>query len=177
MTLEDVSKRAADLFAEELHKYWSEDETPAMPPPLIVVMYFEDTGKIEQFPVPGQMGFLMESPRGKNIIFEAMRRMRAEMKPAIMAMAYDSYVSTQTDVGEKLGYEKFRDLANEHGVDWMFRNGYSTKREAVMATAQTADDVVVLVRPYAHSGSRWTWFGEQISRLKQHEHDGRTKIW
>ena len=179
MTAETLSKIAADLFGEFSTNIGIDTSAPgALPPAPAMAMYFGVSGTVETSHVPAEFSSLFDSVRGKNLMFDMLRALRETARPDIMAVASDSYAATSTDAGQELGTEKFCELSNEHGIEWMFRQGYAAKREAITSTAQTAEEVVMLVRPYAHKNGRyWSWFPDEIRRLSQADLTGRMKLW
>lgn len=181
MTPEELSKTVADEFAAALHAYWKRDTTDEdMPPAPTIALYFGDMNRLAIMDIPGEMGALMDSATGKEIVFRTMRELRKETEPDIIALAYDAHVATETEAGRALGHDEFIRLARKHGIAWMFEQGYSTKRECVMATAQTADEIVLLIRPYAHKGGEyWTWFPDDVQQVPSSGDGfvGQARLW
>jgi hypothetical protein len=185
MTLDELGLSVLNSYCGVLVDYWKDprsvdywkDPRSSLPPlsPTIATM---DGDQLEMIQLPLAMCELLDTPSGKGVVFEALRRMRRDLKPEAIAFAHDAWAGVSTDAGAALGGEFLR-LANLHGSEWMFKRGYMSRREVAVVHAQDGARVIIRSRPYAHKGGEhWTWYPDEIREFRQADVEKqRLNLW
>lgn len=146
-----------------------------------VAPYFQahfQEGPPKQFPMPPGTEDLMNNGRAKEILFDLFRDVTPRAKVTAWVFGTDMWCGKETEEGMKHRHEI--DANTDAGFKKLEDLGWMKVYEAVMVTAQTETDVLMLRQYYVRHQEqrRVDWVGppEEIL-IKQEAFRGRQKMW
>jgi hypothetical protein len=146
--------------------------------PLFLARYPD--GSIQKATLPGNMGVLMDSDAGKDLLFAGVRRIVRASGITAVATLVDAWLSRTTPKGLELmqrDRQEFDRQTNQHKCAEAVRNGLMERREAIVVTTQDAEHVVVTNQFYLRGPGTVTFDEREHHEFPQAQFKGRMKFY
>jgi hypothetical protein len=170
ISLRDMAELALRIVRSDLQK--TKSGTP------VFVLGYPD-GSMRQLPFPAEGAYLLNIGEAKDAIFGHVRDMVRETGAVSVVFASESWFGRQTEAGRALPDEEFLRLSRERGFETAVSLGFMERAEAIMATAQTAEAVIMLSQEFRRmaDGSVYSFGEVRTHETPQEQFAGRQKMF
>lgn len=128
----------------------------------------------------GETGAVMNSGKGKDLLFGALREIVKEKGITAVIFATDGWMGKQTAKGRAIGEEEFFRKTRERAFETAVREGLVERCEVITLTVQTPMGTLMVQQEYERGigGKRSITFGEQREQeVGVDEFTGRQKMY
>lgn len=147
---------------------------------LLVAMWRRSKGTLEEFKMPEEAGPILNSGPAKRMLFHFLRRW-ASLDPDIEAviLASDQWFARATPEGMKHQEEMDHGAVDRGFTSWVAK-GWAERYEAVIATVQTQEDVLLARRIYTRRDRKPFVIDDgemEVEWIPQSKFRGRQKMY
>lgn len=167
---EDLSVLVEQAFAEARRML----ENTGNMEPLIMVRTAQ--GEVHTLNL-GMAGNIMNSGRGKELLFGSLRQAVAMTGATAVVILTDTWVGTATEkqMLDPVGAKKF--FEGEHSFDEAIERGWAERGEALAAVVQDERQVVIISQFYLRGDDTVRFEERKVAVLTQDQFKGRQKMY
>jgi hypothetical protein len=145
---------------------------------VVIVLGYPD-GTTKQLSFPDELAEMLNDGGLKDILFAGVRKMVQETGADAVVFATECWRGKSTPAAMDMPQDEFMRLSAEHKFESLVQMGYVTREEALVATAQNADNLVTCTQSFRRLSDGMVYsYGEvEVREVPQSAFYGRQKMF